>query len=311
MRIFITGATGCLGRHVVERLAALGGCELFLLVRSPAGLAGSSAAGCAVHELGGNMEHIGRHADLLKTVNCVIHLAAAWGGEREAYEVNLDATLKLYSLLDFSKCKQVIHLSTASVLDFNRRLLPQALEFGTPYIRSKALCLQRLAKIPQKDRFTVLCPTVLLGGGGGIPLSHPFKLLLEAKRFAEALRFFRADGTLHWIAAADAASLIARWACNPPNADQNPIVLGNRAYSVDELIRRTALFYGKKPRQHIPLTGRPAESMIRLFKIKLSPWDRYCMGQRHFTFDRVANPADEGLASQFPEWESILKSLPG
>jgi nucleoside-diphosphate-sugar epimerase len=110
------------------------------------------------------MEHIGRHADLLKTVNCVIHLAAAWGGEREAYEVNLDATLKLYSLLDFSKCKQVIHLSTASVLDFNRRLLPQALEFGTPYIRSKALCLQRLAKIPQKDRFTVLCPTVLLGG---------------------------------------------------------------------------------------------------------------------------------------------------
>jgi nucleoside-diphosphate-sugar epimerase len=258
------------------------------------------------------MEHISRHADLLKSVNCVIHAAAAWGGEQKAWAVNYDATLKLYSLLNFAQCRQVIHLSTASALDFNRRLLPQALEFGTPYIRSKALCLQRLAEI-EDGNFTVLCPTVLLGGGDGIPLSHPTKLLRKATtaKFVEAMRFFKADGTLHWIGAADAASLIAKWAFCPPDAGKNPIVLGNRAYSVDELIRRTVIFYGKKPRQHIPLTGRLAESMIRLFKIKLSPWDRYCMGQRHFTFDRVANPASEGLAMDYPDWESVLKSLPG
>ncbi len=61
------------------------------------------------------MRDIGQHSTLLKTINCAVLTAAAWGGD-EVYDINVEKTLELMSLLDPDVCDRVIYFCTASVL---------------------------------------------------------------------------------------------------------------------------------------------------------------------------------------------------
>ncbi len=90
----------------------------------------------------------------ISEVNRVIHTATAWGDPKRAKEVNIDAVKNLLNLLNPSNIKQIIYFSTASVLDRNLNLLPEAFTYGTEYIQTKAqhnnsLC--RYKKIPSQS----------------------------------------------------------------------------------------------------------------------------------------------------------------
>jgi nucleoside-diphosphate-sugar epimerase len=68
-RIFITGASGCIGHYVVDALIQQTQHELFLLVRDPSKLHINCEARPGIHLLQGDMLNIEQYTNLLKTVD--------------------------------------------------------------------------------------------------------------------------------------------------------------------------------------------------------------------------------------------------
>ncbi|MEL6815583.1 MAG: NAD(P)-dependent oxidoreductase, partial [Cyanobacteria bacterium J06598_3] len=117
MRIFITGASGCIGHYLVETLIENTDHELFLMMRTPAKLKVPTDQRPGIHVLQGDMRQVAQFSDLLKTMDTAILVATSWGDPQESYEINVEKTLELMSLLDPERCQQVIYFSTASILD--------------------------------------------------------------------------------------------------------------------------------------------------------------------------------------------------
>ena len=47
--------------------------------------------------------------------------------------------------------------------------------------------------------------------------------------------------------------------------------------------------------------GKMAEALIKLFRIQLSPWDRYCMEHPDQSYPAAVNPAAFGLPVVMPD----------
>ena len=162
-RILVTGASGCVGHYISEKLIQETEHELYLLVRNPDKLKVDIQARPGITVLQGDMLEIEQFADLLTTINTAVLTATAWGGDR-TFEINVDKTLELMKLLDPGKCEQVIYFSTASVLDSNNQPLKEAGAIGTDYIRSKYDCLHKKGKLAIAPKITTVFPTLVLGG---------------------------------------------------------------------------------------------------------------------------------------------------
>ncbi|MEL7330828.1 MAG: NAD(P)H-binding protein, partial [Cyanobacteria bacterium J06560_2] len=87
MRIFITGASGCIGHYLTETLIENTEHELFLMMRNPAKLKVPVDSREGVHVLQGDMRQIDQFADLLKTMDTAILVATSWGDPKESYEI--------------------------------------------------------------------------------------------------------------------------------------------------------------------------------------------------------------------------------
>src|ERR671933_2966132 len=135
-RIFVTGASGCIGHYITEALIQETNHELYLLVRNPAKLGFDYDARPGITILQGDLRQIEYFGDLLKTMDAAILAATAWGGAQESFDVNVVKTIRMMELLDPKLCEQVIYFSTASVLDRNNKPLKEAGQLGTEYIRS-------------------------------------------------------------------------------------------------------------------------------------------------------------------------------
>jgi dihydroflavonol-4-reductase len=95
MRILITGGTGFIGSHLIERLAA-DGHDILALARHPERL--SIPPGSAVRPLQGDLC---RFPDLPTEIDLVFHLAASTKALKRAnyYSVNKDGTARLFAAL--------------------------------------------------------------------------------------------------------------------------------------------------------------------------------------------------------------------
>ena len=117
-KVFITGASGCVGHYLIESLLSKTDYELYLLVRDRRKLQLKSQIDLSdrpnVHIIEDSMQNIGNHRDLLRTMEFVVSTAAGWGGE-EAFVVNRDKTIELFSMLDPEVCERAIYFSTASI----------------------------------------------------------------------------------------------------------------------------------------------------------------------------------------------------
>ncbi len=162
-RIFVTGASGCIGHYVVESLIQETNHELYLLLRNPEKLKVDYKARPGITVLQADIREIERFGSLLKTMDVAVFIATSWGGAEEVYETNVVKTIEMMKLLDPEKCEQVIYFSTASILNRNNQPLKEAGEIGTDYIRSKYMCFQQLSELAIAPRITTLFPTLLLG----------------------------------------------------------------------------------------------------------------------------------------------------
>jgi nucleoside-diphosphate-sugar epimerase len=315
-RIFLTGASGCIGHYIAEALIQETNHELYLLVRNPDKLGFDYNARPGITILQADLRQIERFADLLQTMDAAILAATAWGGPQESFDINVVKTIRLMELLNPEVCQQVIYFSTASVLDQNHRLLKEAGQLGTDYIRSKYDCLKRLSKLAIAPKITALFPTLVLGGDANKPYSHVSSGIKDVVKWVDLMRWFKADASFHFIHARDIAQVVRHLIDHPldGNLTEDPdtmptkrLVLGNPRMSVDRAVEEVCAYLGKRIVFRIPLSPWLANILIVLFRIQMSAWDRFCLDYRHFTYQNPVNPGTFGLPMYCPTLTDVLK----
>ncbi len=156
MRVFLTGATGFIGNHLVNLLLARG-MEIYSLVRNPAKASWADRKG--VHLLTGDIFRI---PALPSGVDIVYHLAGKTKAHHASdyYTVNKDGTASLFRALEAAgvRPRRVVHLSSLAAAG------PSHSDSGvresdpprpvTPYGRSK-LQAEEIA-LHYKNRFPVV-----------------------------------------------------------------------------------------------------------------------------------------------------------
>lgn len=315
-RIFLTGASGCIGHYITEVLLEQTNHELFLLVRNPDKL-GFDWQNCpGITIIHADLREIDQFRDLLKTIDVAILAATAWGGPKEVFDINVVKTIRLLELLDPINCEQVIYFSTASILDCHNQLLKEAGQLGTDYIRSKYDCLRRLAKLAIAPQITTLFPTLVLGGDANKPYSHLSSGIPDVVKWIDMIRWFKADGSFHFIHGRDIGQVVAYLVNHPPTENssfqpeklsRNRLVLGNAPITVNQAVEEVCAYFNKKIYFRVPLSIWLANLFIALFRIQMASWDRFCLNYRHFTYQDPISPETFGLPTYCPTLTDVLK----
>lgn len=305
-RIFVTGASGCIGHYITETLIRETGHEIYLLVRDPDKLQFDYEERPGVTILQGDLLDIDRFGDILPSMNCAILAAASWGGQQETFDVNVVKLLRTLDLLDPQTCEQVIYFSTASLLDREENLLREPAHLGTDYIRSKYDGLMQVKRSQFRDRVTILFPTLVLGGDENKPYSHLSSGLPGVVKWIDLMRFLQAEGSFHFIHALDIARVVGYLVDHPPG-EQREYVLGNAPLTVNRAIEEVCAYLGKRIYIRIPLFSWLTDLLISAFNIQMSPWDRFCLRYRHFTYKNAVNPETFGVPVYCPTFSDVLK----
>lgn len=306
-RIFMTGASGCVGHYLVESLLQDTPHELFLLLRSPQKLLEAFREHPRVHVVEGSLSEIDQWAELLATMDGAILAAAAWGGNQDVMAINVNCNLRLLELLDSDRCEQVIYFSTASILDQQNQPLPEAGKLGTDYIRSKYECHRRLPDLAIYPKITTVFPTLVFGGDSDRPYSFISEGLADVTKWVGAIRFLRADGSFHFIHAQDIAWVVRYLLLHPSTSGYREFVLGNPGLTVDEAVEQICAYLQKPIWFRIPLSFWLADVIIRVFRIEMAPWDYFCLQYRHFVYTNAVHPATFGLPAYCPTLADLLK----
>ncbi|MBF2000661.1 MAG: NAD(P)-dependent oxidoreductase [Synechococcales cyanobacterium M58_A2018_015] len=307
-RIFMTGASGCIGHYIADALIQQTSHDLFFFVRDPQKLKFDYSARPGITIIPGDLREIEQVGRLLQTMDCAILAATAWGDPRETYDINVAKTTRLLNLLDPNVCEQVLYFSTASILDRQNRPLPQAGEIGTDYIKTKYLCHQQLSKLAIAPQITTLFPTLVFGGDAQKPYSHLSAGIKDVLRWIDVIRFLRADSSFHFIHAQDIAQIVVHLVDQPPAPeDSRELVLGNPVTQVDRAVEEVCAYLNKRIYFRIPLSLRLANLLIQLFRIQVAAWDRFCLDYRHFTYQHPVTPATFGLPVYCASITDLLK----
>lgn len=307
MRILVTGASGCIGHYICEALVQQTEHELFLLVRDPAKLKVDVNVRPHIHVLTADLHNLQPLRELLLTINQAVLTATAWGDPRETYDLNVTKTLALIQALDPAVCQQVLYFSTASILGQSQQLLSEAEEIGTDYIRTKYQCFKQLQQLASIPKVITVFPTLVAGGDDHKPISHLSSGIPEVIRWAGLLRFFKMDGSFHFIHGQDIAQVICHLIKNPEAAPADQLVLGNQKMTVNEFIEAVCELCHKRAFFKVDLSPKLANLIIRLFNIQMADWDRFCLGYRHFSYPNPINPETFGLFTYCPTLETLLQ----
>ena len=318
-RILITGASGCVGQHIAAQLYRDTDAELLLLLRDPAKLTAVPANDPRITLLVADLRELTPHAGAISTVTRVIHTATAWGDPERAMAVNVVAVKQLLAFTSPEWLEQVIYFSTASLLNRQLELLPEALSEGTEYIQTKALCLQQLEQHPLAERIVAVFPTLVFGGAvdgkGPFPTSYLTAGLGEACRWLWLAKWLRADASFHFIHAADIAQVCCHLATRPHQSNPEPgqgalrrLVLGQPAISVDATVSQLCRWRRSwRPPLGLNLQGALIEALIKLLRIEVNAWDRFSIRQRHFVHEPVSPPERFGLVSHAASLAAVFE----
>ena len=318
-RILITGASGCVGQHIAEQLLRETDAQLLLWLRDPAKLTAVPADHPRITLLVGDLRDPDPHRAAIASATRIIHTATAWGDPERAQQVNVVAVKQMLAATNPAVLEQVVYFSTASILNRDLELLPEAMAYGTEYIQTKAQCLQQLEQHPLAERIVAVFPTLVFGGrvdrGGPFPTSYLTEGLQEGARWLWLAKWLRADASFHFIHAADIARVCVHLATNhhQPNPEQGQgavrrLVLGQPAVTVNDTVRRLCRWRRSwLPPVGVDLQGWLIEGLIKLLRIEVNAWDRFSIRQRHFVHEPISPPERFGLVSHAPTLEAVFE----
>ena len=318
-RILITGASGCVGQHIADLLYRETDAQLLLWLRDPAKLTAVPSDDPRITLLVGDLRDPEPHRALIASATRIIHTATAWGDPERAQQVNVVAVKQMLAAADPAVLEQVVYFSTASILNRDLELLPEAMAYGTEYIQTKAQCLEQLERHPLATRIVAVFPTLVFGGrvdgGGRFPTSYLTAGLQEGAKWLWLAKWLRADASFHFIHAADIARVCVHLATHPHQANPEVgqasvrrLVLGQPAVSVNETVSRLCRWRRSwLPPVGIDLQGWLIEGLIKLLRIEVNAWDRFSIRQRHFIHDPISPPERFGLVSHAPTLEAVFE----
>lgn len=310
MRIFITGGSGCVGHYIADLLIKNTDYELFFLIRNPSKVKFDYKHRQGINLIQGDLTSVLEHQELLKTINIVILTATCWGGEKESYQINVEANINIINSLNPDICQQIIYFSTASILDNDNNLLPQAGEIGTDYIRTKYQCFTKLQELELYPKIITVYPTLVFGGDENKPYSHLSAGLKDLPQWFNLIRWFSADGSFHVIHGFDIARIIFYLVENGKNLDgyfERKLVLGNAPLTVDEAIKEMGDYFNQRIYFQIPLPQWLANIFIKVFNVQMAEWDYFCLNYRHFTYKKYVNTATFNLEYFVPSLSKLLE----
>ena len=317
-RILITGASGCVGQHIARQLLEESDAELVLQLRDPSKLTAVPRQHPRITLLISDLRQQEGHAAILATITRVIHTATAWGDPERAHQVNVVAVKELLGRLNPERLEQIIYFSTASILNRNLALLPEAEPYGTEYIQTKAQCLQQLEQHTYAERTIAVFPTLVFGGAvngsSPFPTSYLTAGLRDACQWLWLARWLRADASFHFIHAADIAKVCCHLALTPhqhnPEAGQGAVrrlVLGQPKVSVNQTVAALCRWRGVLRPPGIPLWSWLIQLLIKVLPIEINDWDRFSIRQRHFVHDPISPPERFGLRSHAATLEAVFE----
>ena len=315
--ILITGASGCVGQYIANWLIENSNSELFLWVRDPKKITSVNLENPRIKVLVGDLRQSNKFKKEISEVNRVIHTATAWGDPKRAKEVNIDAVKNLLNLLNPSNIKQIIYFSTASVLDKNLNLLPEAFTHGTEYIQTKAQCLKELETHQLSTKIIAVFPTLVFGGRidgkSDFPTSYLTQGLRDAFKWIWLVRWIKVVSRFHFIHAADIAFICGHLVTSnfepQKSIQKNKIkkfVLGQPYISIDVAIQTLLGWKGMRKVPQIPLWIWLVELLTILLPIQITNWDRFSLRQKHFIHEPVTSPESFGGISYAKTLSQVL-----
>lgn len=221
----MTGATGFVGRHVLEAVQARSTPprRIVVLVRDPTSWhrMGWTATLDGVDTLKGSVTRPAAWATdpLLDGLNGIVHLAAVVRHSRrraeEVYETNLEGTLGMVHLAATHRCRLVI-VSTSGTVGCFRSAAESAGEDAPycerevarwPYYRSKILAEQQARGLAEElgVELVIVRPPILLGPG-----DHRFRSTGHLVRYLRGKLPFLIRGGMHFADVRDAARAVVR-----------------------------------------------------------------------------------------------------
>lgn len=300
-KVFITGASGCIGHYVTDAFAA-GDYEVYLLVRNPQKLRFDPATRPNVTVVPGDLREIGAHAALLAEMDYCVHVAAAWGGEA-CWKINVEKTHELLRLLNPEKARRIIYFSTASILGRGNQVLPEVDRYGTDYIRSKYRAYRELPQEPLYDRIVTVFPTLVFGGDRDHPTSHVSSGLHYLRDYAWLLGRLNVEARFHYVHARDIARLV-RYLAEADEVEKDN-VLGNEPVSFGEFVKRAAAYFGHRIGWQARFSPAAMFRFASLLGARMGAWDRFCLEYGDFRYRTLSCPV-VGLPGDLATLEGIL-----
>lgn len=304
--IFITGASGCIGHYVLDRLFNDPNYQLFLLIRDPKRLKFDPTKFNNLTLVMGDLENIGDQKAILSKIDKIIHIATAWGDSDLSTQVNKDKTFEMLDLCDPKRLRKIIYFSTASILGKDNKPLIEAETFGTGYVRSKYRTYMALKNSKYEPILYTVFPTLVFGGDETHPYSHISEGLIPNIHWAKWLRYIYMDARFHFLHAHDIAGVVCHILANNPATKD--LALGNPVMKGKEVISEICKSFDIPVPFQLKLNATFIFFLIWALRIKIAPWDRFCFKNPFFEYT-VVNPSTFGLKTKFPTLKSVIEDL--
>ncbi|MDY6946500.1 MAG: NAD(P)-dependent oxidoreductase [Pseudomonadota bacterium] len=246
MRMFVTGATGFIGAHFVERALAEGH-EVIGLHRSEGpkhrvAIEHLRSLGASLRR--GDILQPDSFASALQGADCVCHFAAAFreSGADEAYfeRMNVEGTSNVAKAAAAAGVKRFVHCGTAGI--YGQRVAG-TIDEKTPirpwngYERSKLAADEQVRAIAGAAgmEYVILRPTAVYG-----PRDERLLKLFRSVSKGRFPLFGRGDGRRHMIYVTDLADAFLRACTAPLAANHELIVAGPKAVPLREMLQTIA-----------------------------------------------------------------------
>ncbi|WP_129642536.1 NAD-dependent epimerase/dehydratase family protein [Peristeroidobacter agariperforans] len=246
MRIFVTGATGFIGAHFVERATA-DGHEVIGLYRSDgakhrAVIERLRAHGASLRR--GDVLKPESFADMVKGADSICHFAAAFreSGADESYfrRMNVEGTSNVARAAAEAGVKRFVQCGTAGI--YGQRVAG-TIDESTPirpwnsYERSKLAADEQVREIATSAgmEYVILRPTAVYG-----PRDERLLKLFRSVQKGRFPLFGPGDGRRHMIYVTDLADAFLRACTAPTAANQELIVAGPKAVPLREMLETIA-----------------------------------------------------------------------
>lgn len=169
MRVLVSGATGFLGKYILDELSK----HNYKIVATGRNIEqGKKLENKCIRFIPSDLRDLDSLRALFKDIDIVVHagaLSSVWGNPKDFYDINFIGTKNIIRLCKENNVKRLVYISSPSIYSkakdqFNiKEVLPKENNL-TPYIWSKLLAEKVLSKTEDLD-YVILRPRALIGVG--------------------------------------------------------------------------------------------------------------------------------------------------